>query len=173
MPTNDKVKMKVLASIPPNTQGQIVDLGSGWGNMAMQLAKHLPHCQVTGYETSPIPYYFSKLWLQFHKMQNLNIEKIDFSTISLKDKALVYTYLYPGAMKSLREKFDRELTPGTIVVSNTFAVPGWDPIQVLEVKDIYNTRIYMYIKKNCNIEALDAKPVHQFKNKDENIFHNR
>lgn len=172
MPTSDKVRRKVLASIPPNTQGKIVDLGSGWGNMAIQLAKHLPHCQVIGYETSPIPYYFSKLWLYFDKLQNLAIEKNDFSNISLKDKSLIYTYLYPGAMKVLKKKFDDELTPGTIVISNTFAVPGWDPIQVLEVKDMYNTRIYMYIKSNSNIEAHNAKPTDYLKNKGENLIHN-
>ncbi len=157
MPTSEKVKSKLLVSIPPKIHGTIIDLGSGWGNMAIRLAKQFPQCHVIGYETSPVPYYFSKIWLFFDKIPNLQFRKKNFFSVNLKDSSLIYTYLYPGAMKILYNKFEEELIPGTIVVSNTFAVPQWDPVQVLEVKDIYNTRIYMYVKSSSNIEALQAK----------------
>lgn len=158
MPTSEKVKRKVLDSIPPETQGTIIDLGSGWGNVVMQLAKKFPHCHIVGYESSPIPYYFSRIWLLFAKLPNARIYRKNFFEEDISDSVLVYCYLYPGAMKKLREKFLSELKPGTIVFSNTFAVPDWEPVHVVSVKDIYNTRIYMYMKSNTNIDALHAKP---------------
>jgi Histone methylation protein DOT1 len=166
MPTSEKVKRKVLDFIPPETQGMIVDLGSGWGNVVMQLAKKFPHCHIVGYETSPIPYYFSRVWALFSKHPNLKIYRKNFFNEDLSEIALVYCYLYPGAMKELREKFINELKPGTIVFSNTFAIPDWEPVHVVSVKDLYNTRIYMYMKSSTNIDALHAKPECALSNQD-------
>lgn len=157
MPTSDKVKRKVLDSIPPETQGTIVDLGSGWGNVAIQLAKKFPHCQIIGYESSPIPYIFSRFWAFIDNNPNLKIYRKNFFKEDLSNVTLIYCYLYPVAMKNLREKFLNELKPGTIIFSNTFAIPDWEPVHVVNVKDLYNTRIYMYMKSNTNIDALHAK----------------
>lgn len=170
MPTSYKVRRKVLASIPPTMHGTIIDLGSGWGNMAIQMAKVLPQCQIIGYETSFIPYYFSKAWIFFEKVPNIKFIRKDFFDASLKEGALIYAYLYPGAMKRLTKKFNDELSLGSIVISNTFALPGWDPVQVLEVKDMYNTRIYMYVKSNINEAALRAKPIEDTKKQSSKIM---
>lgn len=157
MPTSEKVKNNVLASIPPETQGIIVDLGSGWGNIAVQIAKLFPHCQIIGYETSPIPYYFSRFWAWYSHIPNVHFVRKDIFKVSLNQVSLIYCYLYPGAMKKLSKKLSEELKPGTIVISNTFSIPGWDPLRVLQVKDIYNTRVYVYIKSTSNVDALHAK----------------
>ncbi|CRX38745.1 Conserved putative membrane protein [Estrella lausannensis] len=157
MPTTDKARKKVLSSIPHETQGVVVDLGSGWGNMVTQLAKLLPHCQVVGYETSPIPFFLSKCWKKFERLSNLQLKRMNFFEASLKDVSLVYCYLYPAAMERLKKKFEEELKPGTVVISNTFAVPGWEPVQILQLADIYHTRIYVYVKNNSNVAALHAK----------------
>lgn len=156
MPTSEKVKRKVLTSIPPKIHGTLIDLGSGWGNVAIALARQFPQCQIIGYETSPVPYYFSKMWHYFYKTSNLKLVKKDFFSISLRECSLIYTYLCPEVMNSLKEKFDKELAPGTIVISNTFAIPGWIPIQILQEKDLYNTRIYIYVKNSSNVDALCA-----------------
>ena len=36
------------------------------------------------------------------------------------------------------------LTPGSTLISNTFRVPGWTPDTVLELDDLYRTRVYCY-----------------------------
>ena len=38
-----------------------------------------------------------------------------------------------AAMRKLRPKFERELRPGTLVLSNTFVVPTWKPTQTLHL----------------------------------------
>jgi len=30
------------------------------------------------------------------------------------------------------------------VISNTFAIPGWKPISIYELDDMYRTKIYVY-----------------------------
>jgi hypothetical protein len=147
MPTSGKVERKILEALPPETRGTIIDLGSGWGSMAIQFAKQHPNCQVIGCETSPIPYLFSKLWLKTSGLQNLRFYRKDFFTVPLNDISLIYCYLYPAAMKALTEKFERETLPGTVVVTNTFAIHNWTAIDVVDVQDLYNTKIYIYKRK--------------------------
>ncbi|CDR34380.1 class I SAM-dependent methyltransferase [Criblamydia sequanensis] len=158
MPTSDKAKNKALALMSNETQGIVYDLGSGWGGMAIQIAKKLPHCQIIGFETSPVPFYTSLLWNKMERLANLKFVKKDFFHVNLSDASIVYCYLYPRAMQDLKAKFEEELKPGTIVISNTFSVPGWDPVQCLQLNDMYHTRIYAYVKSNSNVDALHAKP---------------
>lgn len=157
MPSSGKAKKKVLAAIPRETQGTVVDLGSGWGNMVTQLARLLPHCQVIGYETSLLPFYFSKCWKAVERLTNLKLVRKDFFDVPLNDVSLVYCYLYPGAMQKLKDKFEKELKPGTVIITNTFAIPEWEPVQVFMLADMYHTRIYVYVKINSNIDAMQAR----------------
>jgi hypothetical protein len=143
MPSSPKVKKSLFSQLP-HVKGKVYELGSGWGTLAFPLARHCPSSQVVGLETSTIPYTFCRLWLSVAKTPNLHFEKKDFFDVPLNDAALVVCYLYPEAMKRLKDKFEKELQPGTWVVSNTFAIPGWPPVKIVEVDDIYFTKIYVY-----------------------------
>jgi len=143
MPSSPKAK-RSLMSVLPEVTGNVYELGSGWGTLAFPVAKHYPNSQVVGLETSPIPYYISGTWLSLAGPSNLHFEKKNFFDVSLSDASLVVCYLYPEAMKRLKDKFHMELKPGAWVVSNTFAIPGWTPVQVVEVDDIYYSKIYIY-----------------------------
>ena len=146
MPTSGKAKALLLAAIPKNHSGKIVELGSGWGTLLFPLAKKHPLSTIVGYELSPIPYWFSKLRHCFQPLSNIKIYRKDFFQIPLNEASIVVCYLFPGAMERLKNKFDRELVSETLVISNTFAVPGWNPTKVLELNDIYHTKIYIYLK---------------------------
>jgi hypothetical protein len=143
MPSSPKAK-KSLLSILPEVSGNIYELGSGWGTLAFPMAKHYSNSQVVGFETSPIPYFISRAWLSVAGPSNLHFERKDIFDVPLDDASLVVCYLYPEAMKRLKDKFHGELKPGTWVISSTFAIPGWSPVQVVEVKDIYYSKIYIY-----------------------------
>ncbi len=158
MPTSGKVKkrlLKVLPKLHNNYNATILELGSGWGTLAFPLAKAYPYHQVIGYETSPIPYAYSKLLLQFSKTRNLRFEYTDFFNVNFQNAILVVCYLYPGAMDKLKDKFERELQPGTIVISHTFAIHGWTQDAIVHVDDLYKTPIYVYTIKR---EELKLPP---------------
>ncbi len=47
-------------------------------------------------------------------------------------------------MTSLKTKFEEELKPNTLIVSNTFRLAGWEPEEVITLNDIHQTPIYRY-----------------------------
>lgn len=149
MPTSKKAKKAILQSLPHNISGKIVDLGSGWGTLIFPLARQHPNCTVIGYELSPFPYLISKIRHFFQPLPNLKIYRKEFLNAPLQDADIIVCYLYPAVMYPLKVKFEQELRPGSLVVSSTFAVPGWKPDQIIEVNDIYHSKIYIYfVKKN-------------------------
>lgn len=145
MPTGSRVNRVVLDVLQgTDLSGRVVELGSGWGTLALQIAKHLPLCSVVGYENSPVPYWVSQLLRVILGVSNVAFYRADFYKIPLSDFDGVVCYLYPGAMEKLSEKFESELRPGTLIVSHTFALPGWEPERVVEAPDLYRTKIYVY-----------------------------
>jgi len=146
MPTAPKVK-RILIEIlvQQNIRGNIFELGSGWGSLAYSLAKAFPNSRVQAYENSPIPYYFSQCFTRFFPLKNLSLKRINFFNVSFTEADIIVCYLYPGGMRKLKSKFEQELRNGSLVISNTFAVPGWTPSQLITVDDIYRSRVYVYV----------------------------
>ncbi len=150
VPTTPRVAAEIFAVCRPETLipleagGVVYELGSGWGNLAMALAKRFPDRAVVGYELSPLPWLVSRLALRLWPRPNLALRRADFMAADFGDAALVVCYLYPGAMRRLREKLERELPAGALVVSNAFLVPGWRPTSVRHAADQYASPVYLY-----------------------------
>lgn len=143
MPSSRKAKQAILQLIQEIPKaGEIVDLGSGFLTLALPIAKRFPKRQVIAYEISLIPYLFSKVFQLF--VNNLIVIKKDFFNIDLSHSDVIVCYLYPAAMEKLKMKFEKELKNETYVISNTFAIPGWNPILTTTLDDLYQTKIYLY-----------------------------
>ena len=106
--------------------------------MVLPLARNFSDAKVVGYELSPLPYLYSRIRAAF---SHVEIRRRDFFHESLWDARVVVCYLSPGIMERLRDKFEKELQPGTIVISNTFAVPKWVPHRVYQIS---GTPVYVY-----------------------------
>jgi hypothetical protein len=143
-PSSGKQTKAILRMIPADISGNVYDLGSGWGTLALAVAKHLPQCQVIGFESSPIPYAISVILASLSHARNLKFLRLDFLKTSLADAKLVLCYLYPGGMQKLKPKLERELSPGTLVISNTFSIPGWAPAEVFHGEDFFHSPVYVY-----------------------------
>ena len=144
-PTGRRVKHKlleILSDLPSPVR--IYELGSGWGTLAVPIARQFRSAEVFGYENSIVPFIASRLRLQMADTPNLEIHWTNFFKVDLSSADLVVTYQSPGNMSSLRPKFEAELADTAIVVSNTFAVPGWTPTETHRVDDLFKTRIYVY-----------------------------
>lgn len=149
MPSSSKAKKALLQAIPTEIQGKIFELGSGWGTLAFAIAKRCPQCLVYAYEISIVPWLISRLIQSQLQLNNLFILRRDFFKVSLVEANLIVCYLYPGAMSKLKQKFEAELKPGTMVISHTFAVPGWTPLKIYQLNDLYKTLIYIYLLDSC------------------------
>jgi trans-aconitate methyltransferase len=143
-PSSSKQTDIILKAVPAELHGSIYDLGSGWGTLAIALAKRFPHCHTTGIENSPIPYAISRMLALFYGLKNLDFLRANFLDLPFEDASLIVCYLYPEGMKKLKSRLEG-LRPGTIIISNTFSVPDWKPAETLLAQDVYRSPVYVYV----------------------------
>lgn len=142
-PTSPKVGKLCLEMVSSLEVSQIYELGSGSGNMACALAKQFPEAKVRAFEGARLIYLISKLCSLFYPA-NIQTYRRDFFDESLYQADLIFCYLYPKAMERLSKKFEKELRPGTYVLSHTFSIPNKLPQKVLRAPDLYQTPVYLY-----------------------------
>ena len=126
-----------------NNSDTIVDLGSGWGSLALYIAIKNPKKQVIGYELSFFPYYLSKLLIILFRLKNLKFYRKDFFQIEFFEDNLYITYLYPKGMEKLEQKIKDE-NRKIKLISNTFAFSYLEYSKVTTLNDFFKTPIYFY-----------------------------
>ncbi|MBT3306990.1 MAG: class I SAM-dependent methyltransferase [Alphaproteobacteria bacterium] len=147
VPTSKRVRATMLTALEETAgpvSGPIYELGSGWGGLARVLAARYPDCPVRGIEISLLPWLSSALRLRLGGPENLQFQFKDFSKIDVSDAALVVCYLPGPAMEKLRPKLEAELPPGALILSNTFALRGWQAIDTRTAPDMYRSQVYLY-----------------------------
>lgn len=71
----------------------------------------------------------------------------DFFKVPLNEATVVYLYLLTSVNKALKPKLENELANGTRIVTLDFEIPGWKPVQIVEVSLPMRTcRLFLYIK---------------------------
>lgn len=144
LPTSPAVRKAMLDMLSQALAGPVHELGSGWGGLALALARRYPEAQVVGYELSPLPWAFSRLRKAFSRVPNLEFRLGDFLAADHSGAGLVVCFLATPLMERLKPKLESELAPGALVLSNTFAIRGWNPVDVSTVADVHRSRIYLY-----------------------------
>ena len=144
MPSSRQARVAVVALLPESFEGEVYELGSGWGGLALAIARAAPRSQVIGVERSWVPLLWSRLRLRLSGVTNCRFQWADFQKLPLGSARAVVCYLFRGGMERLSPKLLSELAPGALVISNTFALPGWSPEASVVVRDLWNSRIYRY-----------------------------
>ncbi len=137
-------RVKRMLELAKIKQGECVfDLGCGDGRMAHNAAKYY-NADATGIELSPLIYAMARICNFFRKSKSKILLR-DFRKIDFSNADVLTFYLLPSILKKMREKWERELKPGTRIVSYAFEIEGWDPVYI-EPKDIENkhARILVY-----------------------------
>ena len=147
VPTNRWVKERVISGLPESISGDVFDLGAGWGGVSLSLAKAYPTNKIIAVENALPVWMFCwlrvKVWEKLGEVNNLEVRLGDINSTDLCNAGLVYCYLYPGAMKKLSSRL-QELSPGCVVISNTFSIPGFEPDSRVQASDIWKSQIYCY-----------------------------
>ncbi len=138
MPISKRAGLIISELIP--FSGVIYELGSGWGHLLRHLVKQHPDQMVVAYENSLVPYVFSLIF----RRERVHIYWKDFHLQPLYPASAVVCYLHPKGMKKLESKFKNELGPNTLIVSHVFTIPGWQPERIIDVGDLYHSKIYIY-----------------------------
>ncbi len=69
----------------------------------------------------------------------------NFFEYDLSDADVITLYLLTSVNERLRPKLERELRPGTRVVSHDFEVPGWRPIIIEDLYEEWRShKLYLY-----------------------------
>ena len=145
MPSSRPAVREVLRLATPTRPGALYELGAAWGTLAIPLAKTFHNQKIIAYEISTIPWLFLRLRVRFSRLNNIEVVRRNFFRDNLGQAAAIVCYLYPGSMVRLSTKLKSELSPGTVVVSNTFSLPGWVDDQQSQLDDLYQTKIYRFV----------------------------
>ncbi|MBI1326902.1 MAG: hypothetical protein GC136_04585 [Alphaproteobacteria bacterium] len=136
-----RVKKLLLAHTDTTKPYRIAELGSGWGGPLLSLARSYKQAELTGYEISPVPYFISKLRTFFHR--RIKIFNANFFGVDLSGFDIIYCYLLPRDLEALKPAF-LTMKKGSLVVSCSFPVEGWQTIEADNVKAGVNVPVFLY-----------------------------
>jgi hypothetical protein len=144
MPSSSNAYNAMMSLVDETGVGTIIDLGSGWGNFVIRIAKRNPQRQVIGYELSLLPWLTSILFKNILGLKNLTLHRKNFYHEKLPDAAVLVCYLYPEAMNRIEQKLLIENPNIDFLISNNFALPSSTPCKKISIEDFYKSPIYLY-----------------------------
>jgi len=139
--TNATAAAAVAKLLPPQPC-HVVDLGCGNGALLRHLAQARPDCEFLGLEHAPLPWAWARLTTL--RLPNVYIRYGDFWPQQLGLFDVVYAFLSPVPMPRLWAKASAEMRSGSLLVSNSFAVPDVAAERSVAVSDRRGTRLYLY-----------------------------
>lgn len=118
------------------------DLGCGDGRLLFFAEKsHRVKC--IGFEIALPFYLYAKIKQLFTRSKTV-IKFGDFFNSNLEDAGVVYVFGTRGTLaKRVKEKFEKELKPGTRVLSYSFPIENWNPVVVSRPTE-KDLPIYLY-----------------------------
>ncbi|MDE2078766.1 MAG: hypothetical protein KGI73_00060 [Patescibacteria group bacterium] len=133
----------LVREAPLHSGDTLYDLGSGDGRVVFSMAAAYKNARAVGIEKAPLPYFISRVRSWILKLPNAEIRRENFINTSLTKATHVFTYLFPEIMRELLPKFERELSPGTRVISCDFPLEGREPERTIIVKR-YTLYVYAF-----------------------------
>lgn len=144
MPSSNKAYCAMLKLVAETGNGTIVDLGSGWGNLVIRLAKTYPHREIIGYELSLLPWLTAKLLKYLFGLKNLTLHRQNFFKADLSEAEVIVCYLYPEAMQKISNILRSQKHQTNFLISNNFSLPTWQPHKTIKLNDFYQSTVYLY-----------------------------
>lgn len=129
-----------LAGLPVGFH--FVDLGCGLGGTLVQLARDYPAARLAGVETAPLVFLLA--WLRCLPYRNCQVRYRSLWQEDLSAYDAVYCFLSPAPMAELWAKARREMRPGSLLISNSFEVPGVAPGEIIELNDWRSSRLLLW-----------------------------
>ena len=126
--SDEPATRRLLELITDEHPVSVVDLGCGTGSLLLALRSARPIARLRGVENAPLTWLVARL-----RLMNVAVD-VAYGSIweePLGNYDIIYAYLSPAAMPRLWEKALREMRPGSLLVSNSFEVPGVVPQRVI------------------------------------------
>ena len=121
-----------------------MDIGSGMGGVLIHLADVRPDGDYYGVENAPLPYLLSRIRLKLGRRTNCQIMWRSLWKCDLAPYDVVFAYLSPVPMEKLWHKVKQEMRPGTLFISNSFAVPEQPPQYSITLDDMHHSTLHIW-----------------------------
>jgi len=121
-----------------------IDLGCGLGGVVDAVARSHPDARVIGVETAPLSFLIAWLRIVVLGRRNAHIRFVSIWNTDVGEADVVYAFLSPAPMTQLHDKLKSEMKPGALFISNSFAVPGDEPDEIVQVDDGRKTQLLIW-----------------------------
>ena len=134
----------VLTLLPAPTMApapvRFIDIGSGLGGLVLSLAAARPDGEFSGIEVAPLPWLISYLRARFAG-SSADFKRGDYEALDFSQFDVIFAYLSPAAMPALWQKAQREMRPGSLLLSHEFLIPDQTP-QLTVLPDPHGPALY-------------------------------
>jgi hypothetical protein len=142
--SSNKVWQALETQLPTEQPFSFIDLGSGIGGVLTHLAQTYPHGRYHGVESAPLPFLWSWLRIKLAGHPQCTVRWGSLWNCDLSQYDVVFAYLSPVPMDALWNKARQEMRPGSLFISNTFAVPEHPPQASITVDDLHHSTLYIW-----------------------------
>jgi predicted O-methyltransferase YrrM len=150
VPTPPEVIVKMLDMAGVNKDSVVYDIGCGDGRIVLYAALAFK-ARGVGIDIDPVRIDECKANAKRDKVEHLVKFLLgDATKMDISKATVVALYLLPESNELLRPKFEKNLKPGTLVVSHNYVVPGWESKEIgtATVIDLEKTEhsVFLYRK---------------------------
>ncbi|QKR00961.1 class I SAM-dependent methyltransferase [Metallosphaera tengchongensis] len=125
----------------------VYDLGCGDGRIIITAVKDFKAKKAVGVDISEERLKEAQQnAAQNGVMDKVELRRNNFLDENISDATVVTLFLLTNANEMLKPKFEKELKPGTRVVSHEFEMRGWKPKEIIKVEDgNMHHLVYLYV----------------------------
>ena len=146
IPSPAEIAPQIIDALELDAESVLYDLGCGEGHILLAGESKQPKASFIGIERSWIP-YLAALYSSRGNHPNLKFIRSSFFKCDLSSANRVFVYLFPGLMNSLLPKLQKELKPGTRLVSCDFEFKDKQPVKIIDLgrpKNALGRRLLVY-----------------------------
>ncbi len=133
-PSPEDVVEKMLSAAHLKPGEMVYDLGCGEGRIVITAARKFK-ANAVGVELSPSLFKLASARVKALGLQeHITIVHANLLKVDLKPADVVTIYLSTASNELLRPNLERDLKPGSRVVSHDFEIRGWKPTSVEQIK---------------------------------------
>ena len=139
MHAKDVPRVMALARL---SEGEVFfDLGAGDGRTIIAAAQ--AGAKAKGYEISLLPFFIAWGKILFSgQIKNSKMIFRDFWHVDLSRADIIFVFLMPKIRERLKEKIEREMKPGSRIITYVWPMIGWEADQIDVVEG--RPKIYSY-----------------------------